>query len=128
MAAKAGCNRPEMLEFREEPLDQISHLVDLRAEGGWIFTNTERADVGERALFSQFGANGVTVVGAISEQNRAFTNPPIIVSNALPSWAWPAVSFSAIGKPLRSTMAWILVVFPPRERPMQSLSPPFCHR
>ena len=31
VAVKAGCNRPEMLEFREEPLDQISHLVDLRA-------------------------------------------------------------------------------------------------
>jgi len=75
VAAKAGCNRPEMLEFREEPLDQISHFVALRAEGGWIVTNTERADVGERALFSQLGADGVTVVGAISEQNRAFTNP-----------------------------------------------------
>src|ERR1700739_4965543 len=39
----------------------------------------------------------------------------------LPSWAWPSVSLSAIGFPLASTRAWILVVSPPRERPMHRL-------
>src|SRR5690554_6014645 len=41
------------------------------------------------------------------------------ISNALlPSWAWPGVSLRATGRPLASTRAWILVVNPPRERPM----------
>lgn len=37
-----------------------------------------------------------------------------------PSWACPAVSFSRIGRPAASTKAWIFVLSPPRERPMQS--------
>ena len=36
-----------------------------------------------------------------------------------PSWACPSVSFRAIGRPRASTSAWIFVVRPPRERPMQ---------
>jgi hypothetical protein len=43
-----------------------------------------------------------------------------------PSCAWPAVSLSAIGKPFVSTSAWILVVRPPRERPMQPDPPFYC--
>ena len=37
-----------------------------------------------------------------------------------PSCACPSVSLIAIGRPLVSTKAWILVVRPPRERPMHA--------
>ena len=43
----------------------------------------------------------------------------------LPSWAWPSVSFKAIGSPLASTSAWIFVVDPPHERPMHRLAATF---
>src|ERR1700753_1472237 len=42
------------------------------------------------------------------------------------SASWPAVSLSLIGRPLRSTSAWILVVRPPLERPRHRSGPPFC--
>ena len=42
-----------------------------------------------------------------------------------PSLACPALSFRVTGRPLASTRACILVVSPPRERPMQSDRPSF---
>src|SRR5580698_8052969 len=41
------------------------------------------------------------------------------------SWTWPPVRLSANGLPRASTITWILVVGPPRERPMAWSSPPF---
>src|SRR5438105_227906 len=42
------------------------------------------------------------------------------------SWTWPPVSLRATGRPSASTRAWILLVSPPRERPMpRSPDPPF---
>ena len=35
-----------------------------------LFSHIARADVGERALFGQFGADRITVVGAIGHQRR----------------------------------------------------------
>jgi hypothetical protein len=41
------------------------------------------------------------------------------------SWTWPPVRLSANGLPRASTITWILVVGPPRERPMAWSNPPF---
>ena len=50
------------------------------------------------------------------------------VSAWLMSWTCPPVRLSASGLPKASTITWILVVRPPRERPMAWSRPPFCVR
>ncbi len=62
---------------------------------------------------------GITVMGAVGGQGLARLDRANISAADRPSWAWPSVSFSRIGRPTASTKAWILVVSPPRERPMQ---------
>ena len=59
--------------------------------------------------------------------SRVWPGPIVAYISAAdrPSCAWPAVSFSRIGRPGASTRAWILVVRPPRARPMQSDRPAF---
>jgi len=82
------------------------------------------------------GAERVTVVGAVSEQHVALAERAGTVGGAPASCAWPGVSLRAIGRPRTSTSTWILVVSPPRERPMHPASascpaatcgPPSCH-
>ena len=50
------------------------------------------------------------------------------VSAWVMSWVWPPVRLSASGLPSASTITWIFVVRPPRERPMAWSQPPFYGR
>jgi len=71
VAAEASCDGAEVLELRKEPFDEISHLVDLGAEGWLLFAIAQRPDVRERTLIGKPLADGIAVVGAVGKQNRS---------------------------------------------------------
>lgn len=124
MLFEAGGDCSEMLPLAEEPLDGIAIAVEEGTEGRDVLAVGHRLDVGPGAARFQAAAQAVAVAGAIGQQDLALADSveqPIASSMSAelrPSWACPSVSFSRIGRPLASTSAWILVVGPPRERPM----------
>lgn len=74
MAAEAGCDGAIVFELVEEAFDEVAHLVDLRAEGGFLGALVERADVGQQTVRIQFLPDGIAVIGAIAKQNAAITD------------------------------------------------------
>lgn len=74
MATEACCDGAEVLELREEPFDEISHLVDLGTEGWLLFAVAQRPDVCERTLICKPLADCVAVVGTVSEQDGAIAD------------------------------------------------------
>ena len=62
----------EMLELIEEAFDEISEAIQERAEGGDVDAPGHRLDVGPGSAFGRAVAQGVAVVGAITEQDLAF--------------------------------------------------------
>ena len=108
-----------MFEFIEEPLDGIALSIKPAAEGRRLEAVRHGADIPPGPAFGELLAKGVGIIGRSA--NRMFPSRTVSnISSALrPSWAWPSVSFRAMGRPMASTRAWILVVKPPRERPMQ---------
>ena len=97
----AGCDASEMFDFVEEAFDEIAVAIEERAR---------RPDVGRRlgigltlAQAPRCGrvlAQRVAIVGGIGEQDLALDQRVEHVAAARPSWAWPSVSLSAIGRPL----------------------------
>ena len=78
-------------------------------------------------------AQSVAVIGAIGEQCLAGADGVQHVGCASAVMGLSLISLSVMGLPLASTRAWILVVSPPRERPMhrvarrpQGAVAPFC--
>lgn len=61
-----------MLDTVEEPLDLVAQFVNAWAEGGWINTVVERADVGKRTAVCHPGAQGIAVIAAIGQQNAVW--------------------------------------------------------
>ena len=57
MFVVTGCDRAEMLDPVEEPLDAVAQLVDARAERGLLDAMVERTDVGIRPLCGDLGHN-----------------------------------------------------------------------
>lgn len=69
MLVEAGGDGAVMLDLVEEALDEVTALVQPRAEGGRIGAMIERPDVGGGALGGDHGAQRVAVVAAIGEQD-----------------------------------------------------------
>jgi hypothetical protein len=107
-----------MLEFIEEALDEIALAVEPFVEGWQVDPVGHEFDIGPRAAFSEVKPQGVGVIDAVG--SRTSPRPSELnMSWALrPSWAWPSVILRAMGSPQASTKTWILVVNPPRKRPM----------
>jgi hypothetical protein len=71
---EAGRDCSEMFELVEEALDKIAEAIEVRAESGDVHALGYRLDVGPGSAIGQALAEGVAVVGAISEQNLTGTN------------------------------------------------------
>ena len=77
-----------------------------------------RLDVRPGASIGHSGTQGVAVVGAVGEQNLAFCTVSSMSGCAASVMRLSLGQLERDGMPLASTTAWILVVNPPRERPM----------
>ena len=69
MLFEAGCDGAVMLEFVEEPFDQVAAFVEARAEGWRVDAMTERSDIGCCALGDDHGAQSIAVVTAIRQKD-----------------------------------------------------------
>ena len=118
MLFEAGGDGPKVLEFIEEALDEVAVAVEERAECRLVDPAGERLDVGPGTAAGEAVAERIAVVGAVGQRTCPLPMASSMSAALWPSCAWPSVSFSAIGRPSASTRAWILVVSPPRERPM----------
>ena len=107
-----------MLEFVEEALDEVALAVDREVD------DAANADIG-LAWDMGFGAAGLDQVddgagkeATIGDDVVGQTQPIDQRRKVVLSEAWPGVSTRRTGRPRASTTAWILVLSPPRERPM----------
>jgi hypothetical protein len=118
MLFEAGGNSSEVLELAEEAFDEISEAIQERAERWDIDASWHRLDVGPGAAIGHGFAQAIAIVGSVAEEYLAFDEAVEHVGGA---FAVMSLAFRQlhIGLPLASTRAWILVVSPPRERPMQ---------
>jgi len=62
-----------MLEFIEEALDEITPFVEALAEGRQIGSIGHKSDIGARALCSEALAQGVGIVGSVTQKHIAAT-------------------------------------------------------
>ena len=116
----AGGDCAEVFELAEEPLDLIALAIQHRIEGREAFSRRHEPDVGDDPACGEAVAQTVAVIAPVGEQRLAAAPMPSVMSAPdRPSCAWPSVSFRRIGRPRASTSAWIFVVSPPRQRPMQ---------
>ena len=69
MLVEAGCDSAIVLEFVEEPFDEVAAFIGARAELGRIGAMVEGANVGGCTLGRDFGAQGVAVVAAIGKHD-----------------------------------------------------------
>ena len=113
----AGRDSSELFDKLEEALDQIALGVEGEVAvaldfsvGLWRDDRLDSANVEARD-------EAVGVVALVGEKGfgRDFSGQG---SAWVMSWTWPPVRRSASGLPRASTITWILVVGPPRDRPM----------
>ena len=71
MLLVSGGDGPEVFEFTEEALDAVSVAVQEGAEGRDVLATGHGFDVCPSAAFGECRAQGVTVIGAIGEQDLA---------------------------------------------------------
>ena len=71
MAAEARRHGAVVLDFVEEPLDEISLFVKPGIEVRFLSTMIQWSDVGFNALRCQLRANGITVIGSVCKQGGA---------------------------------------------------------
>jgi hypothetical protein len=108
----AGCDRPELLEFAEESLDQVALFVKFSIEFARRQAVGSGRDCGGIASRCQrVEDSAIGIEGAICDLYGS--SAPA----AAKSCARPGVSRKRRGLPSASTRAWILVLRPPRLRP-----------
>ena len=125
MAAEPRGDCSVMLELVEEALDQIALPVGPWTELRLDDPVLERADVGTHPLLFEFLADGIAVVAAVGEQHCTLSDIIEHVLGRLAIVGLTGREFQLDRQAVAVYERGILVVFPPRERPMQSLSPPF---
>ena len=101
-----------MFEFAEVSFDQIALAIDVAVDGSLDFAVALCGDVSDSAHCLDLLDEGAGIVAAVSDH----------VADAFQAGdkprAWPCDSANRIGRPASSTMTWIFVLNPPRERPM----------
>jgi hypothetical protein len=105
------------LSFAEEALDQVALSIDAAIDGSTDEALAGRGDVRLGSGGPDELEQGIGSVAAISDDMPAFEAGQQLWGGAQ-SWACPAVSSKRTGRPFSSTTALILVLSPPRERPM----------
>ena len=107
----------ECLDVAEEVFDEVAPAVDLEiARDGLCAVGFGRDDR-DRAAIVQQGAQRIDVEG-LSARSAPNWRPSMIGSTPTLSWRWPGMRMKRTKLPSASTSARILVVKPPRERPM----------
>src|SRR3954467_2158494 len=112
----AGGDAAESLDFAEEVLDQMAPLVPLDVAGNVGGPVALWRDHRHRAAVVQIGAQGVAIKSLVRQQGGEVE----ILRGATPtlSGRCPGSTTKRTRLPSASTRATILVVKPPRERPM----------
>ena len=118
----------EVFEFVEEAFDAVSEAIEPWVECRDVLAVRHRLDVAPSAALLEADAQVVCVIGAVGEQDLALAQFVQHLAGAAPVMGLSLLSWRAIGSPSASTSAWILVVRPPRERPMQRDRPSFFGR
>ena len=113
----ASGESPVLLEFAEEPLDEIALTIEGEISLAGLAAIGFRRDDGRDAALGERRDQGVGVV-PLAARNASGSTWSSNGTACVMSCAWPGVSDSATGLPSASTMAWILVVSPPRDLPM----------
>jgi len=67
----AGCHGAELFEFVEEALDKIASAIEPFAKGGRVASLRHGSHIGSCAARCKCLAQGIGVVGAVSQQNVA---------------------------------------------------------
>jgi hypothetical protein len=115
--SKRVATRRKCLSFAEEALDQVALSIDAAIDGSTDEALAGRGDVRLGSGGPDELEQGIGSVAAISDDMPAFEAGQQLWGGAQ-SWACPAVSSKRTGRPFSSTTALILVLSPPRERPM----------
>ena len=119
----AGGDSAELLDFGEEVLDQMPLFIDL------CIKLARRLAVRPDGITVAFpaAASGAMIRASASKALSAIKVSACIEgkkwSAPSRSWAWPPVRTKPTGFPSASTRVWILVLSPPRDRPIASPSP-----
>ena len=125
----AGRDASEVLELVEEAFDEIALTVEVMGYRALLPAIPLGRDVGARAMVGNELEDGAGVVAPRSATvSRAGSRPSRRAGTAALSEAWPGVITKRRGRPRPSTTTWILVLSPPRERPMAWSGPPFSAR
>ena len=102
----------------EEPLDLVAGAIEVRAEADRIAAVALRWNVRPGTLLHCKLSDPVGVITTVASN----IDPDFRRDSSFPasrtSWASPGLSASRAGRPLLSTNAWILLVKPPRDRPI----------
>jgi hypothetical protein len=113
----------EVFDELEETFDQIALPVKREIAIAFVLAiRLWRNDRLDRAR-PEAGNVGVGVVALVGQDG--FRLDLCGQRFSVMSWAWPAVRVNASWFPSASTIIWIFVVRPPRERPMAWLTPFF---
>ena len=122
----AGGDGPEMLDGIEKALDEIA--LGIKREVAVAFdlaVGFRRDDRLDGAHFEAVDEAVAVIAPRVKPEGRLLSARSacgsiwaVSASAWVMSWTWPPVRLSANGFPKASTMAWIFVVRPPRERPM----------
>lgn len=106
-----------VFERVEEAPDQVSLPIEAGVAGPEPLSPRHQPDAGASAPRGEPVMQRVAVLSPVGQQGLARPTPATISAADRPSWAWPSVRFSRIGRPRASTTAsstvWIFVV-PPR--------------
>ena len=118
-----------VFELVEEALDQISVAIQKGAEDKRTLAVALGRDIGPDVLLLGLIANGTAVVCLVRQQGRAWlqVRKKLLGCGAVLGAVMGLARFQSNPdrRPSASTRAWILVVRPPRERPMPPSLPPF---
>src|SRR5260370_39538027 len=68
----AGGDAPTLLDLVEEPLDQITRSIQIRAEADRLFAIALRRDIGPCALLAGERPDPVCVISSICQQHRSW--------------------------------------------------------
>ena len=120
----AGRDASELFDELKETLDQVALGVEGEvAIASDLAVRLWRDDRLDGPAFEALD-EAVGVVAFVAERASGCTSAARAWAWVM-SWTWPPVRRSANGLPKASTITWILVVGPPRERPMAWSKPPF---
>lgn len=113
----------EVLEFAEEAFDEVAVAVDLGIDGALNLAIAGSRDVRASADRRDLFDDRAGVVARSATRSRPGGRPSINAATAALSDAWPGARRMRTGKPSPSTSTLILVLSPPRERPMACSDP-----